>query len=118
MATERRNRQRAKKRRAAQQGPPVDTDAAPWPFQCLFAGGNGGLASRHERADLALARQAINADWPIDPQAKRVALVSHFIAVMRHYGNILERPGSDCRTLGAAKCLIACDLANLRSQKG
>ncbi len=110
MASTRRNRQRASKRRVAKQGEAVDTDAAPWHFSALFTGGLGGTPHRYERSDLCLARRAIRADWlPADADAKRVALVEHFASVMR-------RHQSDRLALTALSCLITCDLANLRNE--
>jgi hypothetical protein len=86
------------------------------PFTALFSGGFGGTPYKHERSDLCLARRAIRGDWlPDDAQAKRVALVEHFLCVMRRYG----KDGLDRNarlTLTAIGCLIECESANERKR--
>ena len=111
MAARRRNRQRASKRRAAKHAA-VDTDAAPWPFKALFAGGKGGRAYRHDRSDLALVRQAVRCDWLPDDAADKRA------AILRQAASYLYRPlnsNYECRFfLSVARLFLECDKANLR----
>jgi hypothetical protein len=73
----------------------------------LLRGVLGGGCARPGKANLRLIRRAIGEGWDI-PEAKRRALVEHFMGIVR--------TGHARNVLAAMWCLIEADRANLRAE--